>query len=82
MAASAALGSLLNLCMLLGIAWSSPLFMTVGTLLTIPASILADRIEHDYVLTLGNYIGIVLIVGGFLGLTFAKQKEEKTAARK
>jgi hypothetical protein len=72
---------MLNLCMLLGIAWSSPLFMTVGSLLTIPASIVADGIVHSYVLTLGNYIGIVLIIAGFLALTYAQQRGEDKPGR-
>jgi hypothetical protein len=67
--------------MLLGIAWSSPLFMTVGTLLTIPVSVLADKLVHDYVLTTGNYIGIVCIVVGFLGLTIAKEREDRAAGK-
>ena len=74
------LDAVLNVSMLLGIVWSSPLFMSVGTLLTIPTSIVADRELHGYKLSVGNYAGIACIIVGFLGLTFAREGVEESGS--
>lgn len=73
---SLGLDAILNVCVLLGIAWSSPLFMSVGTLLTIPASVLADRFVHGYELEPMSYVGMATIVLGFVGLTALKDAKE------
>jgi len=61
-----------NIFLLLGIMLTSPLFISVGSLLTIPASIVADRIFHSFVLSPEALVGGGLIVLGFLGLNFAE----------
>eukprot|EP01006_Ploeotia_vitrea_P057089 TRINITY_DN68152_c10_g2_i1.p1 TRINITY_DN68152_c10_g2~~TRINITY_DN68152_c10_g2_i1.p1 ORF type:complete len:494 (-),score=228.17 TRINITY_DN68152_c10_g2_i1:20-1501(-) len=69
------LDAVLNGCLLIGIAWSSPLFMAIGTLLTIPTSALSDKIMHSYTLSFGAIVGILLIVSGFAGFTYEQHRE-------
>lgn len=59
---------LLNMFLSIGIALSTPLFMSIGVLLTIPTSMVTDKIIHDYSIPLFAYVGVALIVIGFLGL--------------
>ena len=49
----------------LGIVFTSPLLMSVGALLSIPAAIVADVILHDYTLDALQWIGLFLVVAGF-----------------
>ena len=61
-----------NLLFILGILLSSPLFMTVGSILTIPVAVVADMIVHHYVMPWLGFLGIALIVLGFLGLNLSE----------
>eukprot|EP01126_Amoeba_proteus_P024738 TRINITY_DN2484_c0_g1_i5.p1 TRINITY_DN2484_c0_g1~~TRINITY_DN2484_c0_g1_i5.p1 ORF type:complete len:316 (+),score=40.16 TRINITY_DN2484_c0_g1_i5:390-1337(+) len=65
----------LNASLLVGVHISSPLFMSVGSQLTIPASILADKIFHNILPPKRVYVGMVMIVVGFLGLNLSEQIE-------
>jgi len=67
------LDAIMNVSILLCITLSSPLFVTCGTLLTIPVSVLADRFLNDYSMAWPCYVGVALIVSGFFGLTFSKE---------
>jgi len=63
-----------NIFLALGILWSSSLFISVGSLLTVPVSVVADKILHDYSLPAECYAGMVMIVVGFLGLLYADNR--------
>jgi len=61
------------------------LFVSVGSLLTIPVSIVADKIFHGYLPRPLSFAGASLVVVGFLGLNLGeylshkkKQKEKDT----
>jgi drug/metabolite transporter (DMT)-like permease len=62
------LDCIFNVSLLIGIMCTSPLFMSVGSLLTIPASVFADFVGHQYVLPPLALVGVLLIIIGFLGL--------------
>ena len=47
-----------NLLLLLGINMTSPLFISVGSLLTVPASILSDKIAHNYMFPPLAWVGM------------------------
>lgn len=64
------LGTAYNLVYMLGNLFTSPLFMSVGTLLTIPASILVDYLLKGYTLPPLSFIGISLIIVSFVVLNF------------
>ena len=51
--------------------WTTPLFISIGSLLNIPVSIVLDMIIHSYLIPWVGFIGIILIVIGFLFLTGA-----------
>jgi len=72
-AGTVVLDAIMNVSILLCITLSSPLFVTCGTLLTIPVSVLADRFLNDYTMAWPCYVGVGLIVSGFFGLTFSKE---------
>merc|ERR1712000_42897 len=65
------LDSCFNVLLLIGIALTSPLFISVGCLLTIPLSIFADWYFHGAVMTIGSLMGVLCITLGFLVLSFA-----------
>jgi len=71
-----------NFLLLLGIMLTSPLFISVGTLLTVPASILADKIVHNTMLPKLAWPGIGLIIIGFLGLNLAEVLEWRREKKK
>lgn len=73
--------SAFNVLLLCGIALTSPLFISVGTLLTIPASILSDWIVHGRVMDGGALGGVAMIAVGFLLLTYAEWREERERRR-
>jgi drug/metabolite transporter (DMT)-like permease len=72
--------SAFNVLLLIGIALTSPLFISVGSLLTIPASILSDWLVHGRVMDGGALGGVAMIAVGFLLLTFAERREHKQLA--
>lgn len=65
---SASLDGSSNILLLFGILLSSPLFMTVGLILTIPVAVFSDMILHAYFISAIPFIGTLVIIGGFLGL--------------
>jgi drug/metabolite transporter (DMT)-like permease len=66
------LDSLFNILLMLAIFLSSPLFISVGSLMTIPASVLADYVFHDEVLAPVAYGGMACIISGFLGMSLSE----------
>eukprot|EP01137_Pigoraptor_chileana_P018229 Opistho-2@77391 len=58
--------SVFNCLLLGGILLSSPLFISVGSMLTIPGSMVSDRILHGYVMPLQAMGGVLLIFAGFI----------------
>ena len=68
LALNAGLDAIYNLLLLLGIVISSPLWMSIGTMLVVPATILADWALNGTVLTGQVAAGIVLILFGFIVL--------------
>lgn len=65
LALNAGLDTLYNFLLLLGIAVTSPLTMALGSMLVVPASLLADWALHGVVPTPGAGAGIGLICLGF-----------------
>jgi len=59
------LDSIYNVLLLLGIGLTSPIFISVGVVFTIPVSILMDYLMHSFYLPWISLIGVVLIIGGF-----------------
>jgi len=55
-----------------GIYSTSPLFMGVGSLLTIPVSVVVDLILNNYILPIPAFFGILGIIVGFLGLNLSE----------
>jgi len=62
------LDSVFNVALTIGIMLTSPLFMSVGTLLTIPVSVLSDLLLHGLQFSGWTYLGLFGIVLGFIGL--------------
>ena len=60
----------LNFFLLAGVLFTSPVYIGVGTLLSIPISVAFDYVLHDYVLPALAFVGIILIVVGFLMINF------------
>lgn len=67
-----------SMAVLLGISWTTPLVVAVGSLLNIPVSIVLDMIIHDYLLPWGGFLGIACIIAGFILLILADQMIEKS----
>jgi len=70
MLANAALDTLFNICFLIGIAISTPFFMAMGLLLSIPCSIVLDFIWNNYILSVEALVGAFLVAIGFGVLTY------------
>jgi len=70
------LDTIFNVGFFIGIHLTSPLFMAVGTLLTIPVSILVDKFWHNIDLPWISFIGMLLVVLGFLGLNLSESLAE------
>jgi len=66
------LDSSMSTFQLIGIVWSSSLFMSVGSVLSLPTSAVADKLIHSYELPGVTYGGIVLVFLGFMGLNCAE----------
>lgn len=62
------LDSVYNMCLLLGIGLSSPLTMSIASMLVVPASILADWMLHSDVPLPMEAGGMALILAGFVTL--------------
>jgi len=72
-----ALDCVFNILLLLAIMMTSPLFVSVGSLLTVPASIVADKIFHSYLQPPFSFVGGGLIVLGFIGMNISEYLSEK-----
>lgn len=57
-----------NVLMLVGMTLTSPLFMSVGSMLIIPCSILADWLLHGTTPSLLAIVGSTLVIAGFFVL--------------
>eukprot|EP01095_Lingulamoeba_sp_RSL-Kostka_P014490 TRINITY_DN6328_c0_g1_i2.p1 TRINITY_DN6328_c0_g1~~TRINITY_DN6328_c0_g1_i2.p1 ORF type:complete len:346 (+),score=88.21 TRINITY_DN6328_c0_g1_i2:474-1511(+) len=55
-----------SIAILIGILFTNPLFIAIGCLTTIPASMIADLIIHNYTLPFLSFVGIFLIILGFI----------------
>lgn len=66
-----------------GLALTSALFVSVGSVLAVPLAIVVDRITRDTTLNLGEVGGIALILLGFTVVTSRKpiEAEMKSGAR-
>lgn len=53
------------------ISWTSPMFTDITLLITIPTAVVFDVIIHGYILPLYGWIGVVMIVLGFLCIILA-----------
>jgi len=69
--------SLCNLCLLTGIFLTSPLFICVGSMLTVPTAILTDFFLGKLDLSILAYMGIFCIVLGFCGLNYAEYRHSQ-----
>ena len=67
---SSTLDAISNILILLGIILSSPLFVSMGALLALPSSALADFLVHGEVMNTWSMIGAMLIILGFIGFIF------------
>ena len=63
---SVALDVCFNTALLLGIVASSPLVMSLGSMLVVPATVAADAIVHGALLSAPEGIGVVVICAGFV----------------
>jgi len=69
--------SIFNLCLLTGVFLTSPLFISVGSMLAIPTAIIVDHLLGRLDLVSMSYCGIACVVVGFLGLNFAEWWHQK-----
>jgi len=79
MLANAALDTGFNIFFLIGIALSSPFFMAMSLLLSIPVSILLDWLWKGYLFSVEEMVGALLVAVGFALLSwteYSKQKED------
>ena len=75
---SSVLDSFSNILILFGIVLSSPLFVSMGALLALPASAAADYIVHNIVMNYLSMAGALLILIGFVGFAFSAYLNEHT----
>lgn len=86
---NAVLDAFFNVFLLVAISFSSPLLVSVVSLLTIPVSVVADKLFHNFMMHPMGLGGVGLIIFGFFVLTFSgwylqrkKQKELETLNEK
>ena len=75
---SSVLDGFSNILILFGIVLSSPLFISMGALLALPASAAADYIIHNIVMNYLSMLGALLIITGFVGFTFSTYLNDYT----
>ena len=68
---TAFLDAFVNFFILLGIAWTSALFVDTGSLLAMPFSVIFDVIFHDYILPPIAFAGMIYVFLGFILLTLS-----------
>jgi len=64
--ATVGLDLVMNLALSCGVYLTSPLFMSLGSLLTVPVSVVVDKIRYDFVLPWPAFIGMGFIAAGFI----------------
>jgi hypothetical protein len=74
---NSALDSIYNILLLFGILVTTPLFMSVGTMMVMPCSIVVDRLVHGTELGPSGIVGAIVIIVGFVMLNIPQE----TAAR-
>ena len=72
------LDSFSNILILIGIVLSSPLFISMGALLALPTSMLADYIFHNILMSYLSILGSVFILMGFLGFMISTLIQDYT----
>lgn len=65
------LNAVVNLLILIGMSWTSALFISTGCLLSMPLSVVTDMIIHDYILPAVAFAGMFYILLGFILLTLS-----------
>jgi hypothetical protein len=70
---NSALDSIYNILLLFGILVTTPLFMSVGTMMVMPCSIVVDRLVHGTELGPSGIVGAVVIVVGFVMLNIPQE---------
>ena len=80
MCLSALGGLLFNALINFGIAYTFPLFISIGTVLGIPVSIVVDKFLYDISVTLEQIFGSVAVIIGFILLFIASSREQSQAA--
>eukprot|EP00301_Raphidiophrys_heterophryoidea_P027185 c9531_g1_i1.p1 GENE.c9531_g1_i1~~c9531_g1_i1.p1 ORF type:complete len:311 (-),score=40.47 c9531_g1_i1:313-1245(-) len=70
------LDTIFNLSMLLGITLTSPLFISIGSMLVIPTTMLADGLIHGVRPSIGSIGGCALILAAFLLIHFKGSEVE------
>ena len=66
LALTLAMESLYNLALFGAIICTTPLFVSIGTMLTVPTAVLADWLLHSYLMTGVAWAGVALISVGYL----------------
>lgn len=79
--ANASMDVVYNVLLLLGILLTSPLFMAVGCMLVVPASILADWLVHGSTLSPQALAGACIVVSGFAVLKAPFERCRRNTAR-
>ena len=64
----------LNIFILIGISFSTPLFVSVGILLAIPVSVIVDIVFNGEEINYISFVGFAAIVFGFLLISFAESR--------
>lgn len=72
-----ALDAVMNASVLACIALTTPLFLSMGSLLTIPASIVVDYALHDFLPSPLGYCGVALVFAGFALLYLGDRRDLK-----
>lgn len=73
------LGAVYSLFLLLAVALTSPLFVSVGTMLIIPIGIAVEKLLHDYTIGIWPLVGCCLIITAFFVLQLEMLKTCCTA---
>lgn len=68
----AVMDGLLWMFIFIGIMFSSPLFISVGTMMAIPTNVVINWILHSFQFSAMVLVGIACIVLGFIGLNVAQ----------
>lgn len=79
---NAGFDSIYNVLLLFGILITSPLFISVGSMLVMPASIVTDRLIHGTVMGPVGVCGAIVIVIGFSLLNIPQEDASRWMKRK